>query len=189
MQTAISKAAAKVNDEMGYQFIREESLARSLAYASTDELRLVSGSLHLENFSKLLVDADVSMDEIASIAAVYDPDITPEDKSKWKKASSYYRAINFAHNYMRGPSDDVWLLAPEDQEVRDKAKRCVAVFFAVNADGLHKPTNDITDLALNASESDYELILGVLRNDSTASLERINFVLEGGPSAISAGAL
>jgi hypothetical protein len=44
-------------------------------------------------------------------------------------------------------------------------------------------------MSLNASNEDYDLILAVLRSDSTATLERINFVLDGGPSAISAGAL
>jgi hypothetical protein len=98
-------------------------------------------------------------------------------------------AIRAAHDFMRGPSDTTWQLSEETEETRARAKRYVAVYCAVNADGLHKPTNDIADLALNANNDDYDMILAVLRDDSTATLERINFVLEGGPSAISSGAL
>jgi hypothetical protein len=90
---------------------------------------------------------------------------------------------------MRGPSDTTWQLSEETEETRARAKRYVAVYCAVNADGLHKPTNDIADLALNASDDDYALILRVLREDSAATMEQINFVLDGGPSAISGGAL
>jgi hypothetical protein len=188
-EKVILEAARQANDEHGFAIVSEYRLSRAFIHSTETEVQLLAEATRLEGFSSMLLNAEDDPDDTVSIAIVYDPDIEFEGATVNMKVIKYLTAIRAAHDFMRGPSDTTWQLSEETEETRARAKRYVAVYCAVNADGLHKPTNDIADLALNANNDDYDMILAVLRDDSTATLERINFVLEGGPSAISSGAL
>lgn len=181
-------AVIQTNTEWGHQLIDEVGIERALVEASDSEIELIAGAVQFEGYREMLGNAVVDADDTASIGAVYDPTILLEG-SVHRRLSQYFIAINAAHTYMRGPISNVWELYNEPQEVRDKAKRYVAIYCAVTIGGMRKPSNDIADLALNANDDDYEKILTALRNDREATLEQINFILDGGPSAISAGAL
>lgn len=188
-EEVLLEAARQANDKHGFAIVSEYRLSRALIHSTETEVQLLAEATQLEGFNSMLLNAEDDPDDTVSIAIVYDPDIEFEGATVNMKVIKYLTAIGAAHDYMRGPSDTTWQLSEESEATRAKAKRYVAVYCAVNADGLHKPTNDIADLALNASDEDYGMILAVLRHDSAATMERINFVLDGGPSAISAGAL
>lgn len=188
-EKVIMDAVAKVNDEAGYHYVSEAVIAISLGESSDVEIGLIAGAMHLNGFKEMLMHAEVSPDELASIAVVYDPEIKISAGTPGMRIAAYSAAINMAHKYMRGPIGPLWDLYKESEEKQDKAKRYVAVHMAVNMGGMDTASHDIMDLALNANEDDYSTILTILRSDNKATLERINFVLEGGSSAISAGAI
>jgi hypothetical protein len=145
-----------------------------------------------------------NLDIVSTIATVYSPDIHPG-------RSRHYRAQSIKTAYIQYIASDesrfpdlsrhkdirdyeIWTISNEDEPVRNRAKRFVAMFCAIEALS-PRAENDVrwrlTEIMLDDTRSDHDPIIEFLRqnNRGSVTLEQLEFVISGGPASMSGGAL
>jgi hypothetical protein len=144
------------------------------------------------------------LDIVSTIATVYSPDIHPG-------RSRHYRAQSIKTAYVQYVASDesrfpdlsrhkdirdyaIWTICKESEPVRNRAKRFVSMFCAIEAFS-PRAENDVrwrlTEIMLDDRRTDHDRIIGFLRqnNQGNVTREQLEFVVSGGPAAMSVGAL
>jgi hypothetical protein len=184
--------------------------AESLVRAGTDaEVRAIADALRLdpEGFNGTFLQSmyiEDNLDFAATLATVYSPDIDPGRSRHFrmqamKGAYIYYVAADeSAYPHLRRNKDladhPIWSITNESQTLRKRARRFVAMTCAVN--GLTPRASLEVEEALRAimlddTRDDHYTIIEFLRqnNRRNVTLEQLEFVISGGPTAMSVGAL
>lgn len=183
--------------------------AESLVRAGTDaEVRAIADALRLdEKFTGsflLSMYIEENLDFAATLATIYSPDIHAGRSGHFrvqamKNAYIYYVAADeSAYPHLRHHKDlsdhPIWSIANMDPTIRNRAQRFVAMTCAVN--GLKPRTspeieNTLRGFMLDDTRDDHYAVIEFLRanQDKNLTLEQLQFVVSGGPVAVSAGAL
>ena len=134
---------------------------------------------------------DTNFNKVVNAATVYEPDMHKDALSNNYRILCITQEIRMAYFFMHGKEpDENWRLADEDEQTQDRVKRFVRVWQAIeNDDEAVTPSDDLLERALDDSRTDHDSILDILRSNSKATCEQIDFILAGGSASISSGML
>lgn len=198
-----SKDTAYISEALG-KHVNVNSLKMTLELGSGEELRIIAGALEeYKNdwmFNTELAKAVASKSDLVdavSRCVVYSPDLYPMLPGTLR-IRLINEAISEAELYCRtaGQMDDYeswdtdWNLAEEEDSVRRKTKDFVAAWCIISAGTeLMHPKDDVMTRVIDETKNDAAAVIDVLRIKPDASVSQIEYMLEGGISALSDGVI
>jgi hypothetical protein len=132
------------------------------------------------------------------MALVYDKDCFLDTASTQRRTVILNNALRTAYKYIHlidgtEPELDMdrndWSLYKEDAVMQERVKRFVATVSVVLSRTSTSPDRGLLTRALDASRTDHKETLDLLRANPTATAAQVDFIINGGNTPISGGAL
>lgn len=186
-----------IRDAMVKAGIDERSFKRTLENAESLELLIIADAItnndEIFNSAITTTIASGSMARSFNLAVVYDPELHKE-MSRIPRFQQIQKVTEYAIEYILDAAGDlsedpIWSLALHEAPARLRAKRIVAAQCAMESVDPSAVEHQIIEQIMDDSRSDHDEMISLVRENPTISCSQLNFLLEGGHSAISRGAL
>lgn len=171
----------------------------ALRRASRKEIALLSKAIEDDpvNFPSILIrgaGGSGKIDLEVSMALVYDKENFPEGYDASKRAVVLRNSINTAYSFMKitpkvTDLNNNHAIHKEDDLTIERIRRFVATTSITLSRITKAPDYELLKRAVDETRTDHEATLSILRSEPTATAAQIDFILSGGSSPVSAGAL
>lgn len=205
-QRAVSELEANLTvltDAIKKAKVNSAVLDSALYRASNAEITLLAAAVQDDpnHFASILIREGGASGRVrwaASMAMVYNKDYFLEANSTQRRTVILNNALRTAYKYIHlidgtKPELDMdqhdWSLYKEDAVMQARVKRFVATVSVALSRTNTSPARELLARALDESRTDHKETLDVLRSNPTATAAQVDFILNGGNTSTSSGAL